>query len=36
MKKNYQEPECVLVLLRTADLITLSYEDDNGGDNWDW
>ena len=36
MKKNYIEPECSLVLLESADLITLSYEDVGNGDDWDW
>ena len=36
MKKNYMEPECALILLKTADLVTLSYEEEGEGDNWDW
>lgn len=36
MKKNYIEPECSLVLLKTVDLITLSYEEAGDGDDWDW
>ena len=36
MKKNYMEPECALILLKTADLVTLSLEDEGAGDNWDW
>ena len=36
MKKNYTSPECSLVLLESADLLTLSYDEVGDGENWDW
>ena len=36
MKKNYLEPECSLILLKSADLIALSLENEGDGDDWDW